>query len=52
MCGTCMAPAPAKIIIEEGKVYDLKRGKAHGVADGLGGADSSAAHQSLKLRRG
>ena len=39
MCGTCMALVPAKIIIEDGKVFYLKRCKAHGVEKALVSTD-------------
>ena len=35
LCETCMALVPAKIIIEDGKVFYLKRCKAHGVQKAL-----------------
>ena len=39
MCGTCMALVPAKIIIEDGSVFYLKRCKAHGVEKALVSTD-------------
>jgi 7,8-dihydro-6-hydroxymethylpterin dimethyltransferase len=35
LCETCMALVPAKIIIEDGKVFYLKRCKVHGVQKSL-----------------
>ena len=41
MCETCMALVPAKIIIEDGNVYYLKRCKAHGVRKSLVSTDAA-----------
>ena len=39
LCETCLALVPAKIIIEDGRVYYLKRCKAHGVQKSLVSTD-------------
>jgi uncharacterized radical SAM superfamily Fe-S cluster-containing enzyme len=40
LCETCLSPVPAKILLEEGRIYYQKRCRAHGVQKSLISSDA------------